>query len=96
MGMGMGMGMGNWEGRRKKSKRCGELDVLHDLSPPAVGEEFSTDTSSAAEIDQNFSNLELNQQLEVIPRLTIHKTYPTENIIGDVEGGVKTRNKANQ
>ncbi|KAD6455017.1 hypothetical protein E3N88_09723 [Mikania micrantha] len=36
-------------------------------------------------------NLDVGSQIDVIPRTCVHNTYPVENIIGNVEEGVRTR-----
>jgi hypothetical protein len=45
---------------------------------------------------QIFSNLDLQHQLEVMPRLRIHNTHPVTNIIGNIEEGVKTRGQTQE
>ncbi|KAD6796499.1 hypothetical protein E3N88_07395 [Mikania micrantha] len=42
------------------------------------------------------SNLELTSHLDVIPRTRIHNTHPVENIIGNVEEGVRTRSSMHE
>ncbi|KAD4178523.1 hypothetical protein E3N88_27114 [Mikania micrantha] len=41
-------------------------------------------------------DLDLASQLDVIPRTRIHNTHPVENIIGNVEEGVRTRSSMHE
>ncbi|KAD6455022.1 hypothetical protein E3N88_09728 [Mikania micrantha] len=41
-------------------------------------------------------NMDVSSQLDVIPRTRIHNTHPVENIIGNVEEGVKTRSSMHE
>ncbi|HEY5236227.1 MAG TPA: reverse transcriptase domain-containing protein, partial [Rhabdochlamydiaceae bacterium] len=44
-------------------------------------------------VDQNISNLDSTIPVEDIDSLRIHAYHPTENILGDLNAGVQTRNQ---
>ncbi|KAI3797931.1 hypothetical protein L1987_33196 [Smallanthus sonchifolius] len=74
----------------------------HVDAPPTIANVESTQDSSnsVATIpiveepvipDNNIINLENNMEEDIIPQLRVHKDHPTENIIGPLNVGVRTR-----